>query len=455
MSSLNTSLSVATQSLLAQELELQVTSNNIANANTPGYTRETVSLAEASPTQSGAVSVGNGVNVQGIQSLRDQLLTIRIQQQTSQQSSAQAQVSALSQIQTLFPTTGASLSTGLSSFFTSLSALSTAPTSIADRQTVISAAQTLVQQFNSIAAGLSGPTSGLDTNVKTDVAQINQLSAQAAGLNQQLVQQRAAGTDTGTVGDQLNLVEVKLAALTNLSVTHTNQGDSLTTGNGTPLVLGTQSYSLQTATGVGGQLQVLDSNGTNVGATISGGDLGGTLQVRDSQIPALQSNLDLLANQFATAFNAAQATGYNQNGTPGTALFTIPTAVSGSAAGIALATTDPSAIAVSSDGSSGSNGNLANLTALQNSALASGQSATSMSSNLVYQIGSLTANATAESSSIGSSLLALNNQQGSVSGVSIDQESANLVQFQQAYQAAAKIVTTIQTLIDTTINMIN
>lgn len=455
MSSLNTSLTMATQSLLAQELELQVTNNNIANANTAGYTRETVSLTEADPIQSGSISIGNGVNVQGIQAVRDELLTLRIHQQTSQQSSADAQVNALTQIQTLFPSTGSSLASSLSFFFTSMSALSSNPMSTPNRQIAISSAQTLVQQFNNLSSSMTALGSSLDTTLRTDVVQINRLSQQAAGLNQQLVQQQAAGQGTGPISDQLNQVEVQLAKLTNLSVTHTKQGDSLTTGSGTALVLGDQSYSLGTATDAGGRLQVVNSYGTNLTSTISGGDLGGTLQVRDTDIPALGNALDTLASQFANAFNTAQALGYDGNGAAGKAIFNLPSTVSGSAALISLATTDPLAIAASSDGSSGSNGNVANLTALERSTLPSGQSVTTMSSNLVYQIGNLTAKSIAQSSSIKLSLTALTNQQGSISGVSIDEESANLIRFQQAYQAAAKVVSTIQTLFDTTIRMIS
>ena len=456
--SLTASLSTATQALFAQELELQVTNNNIANVNTAGYTREVVNLSEADPTQSGNISIGNGVNVEGIQSVRDELLTGRIQQQTSQESSANAQVNALNEIQTLFPSNGSSVAGSLSSFFTSLTALSTDPANAADRQTVLSSAQTLVQQFNSVASGLSAASTTLDTTVGTDVAQINNLATQAASLNQEVVQQKASGQSTGTLSDQLNEVELQLAGLTNISVVHGDQGDSISTGNGTPLVLNSQSFALQTITASDGHLQVLDANGSNITSDVTGGDLGGTIAVRDTQIPALESSLDSLANQFATSFNAAQTQGYDQNGVAGAALFTIPSTVSGSAASIALTTSDSTAIAASSvsgSGASGSNGNLSNLTAIQNAALSSGGTLTTLSSNLVYQVGSLTSNASTQSSSIQLSLTALKSQQGSVSGVSIDEESANLVQFQQAYEAAAKVITTIQSLFDITINMIN
>lgn len=455
MPTLNSALSVATQSLQAQELELQITNNNIANANTPGYSRETVSLSESTPSQSGTASTGNGVQINGVQAIRDELLSLRIQQQTSDQSSSDAQVNALNQIQTLFPSSGTSLASSFSSFFTSLSALSTNPTSTPARQTALQSAQTLVNQFNSISSGLTGPTSALNFTITTDISQVNELSSQAATLNESLIEQSAAGQNTSTISDQLSQVEVDLSKLTNISVVHTAQGDSITTGNGTPLVLGNRSYNLSTANDSNGNANILDSAGVDVTSKITSGDLGGTLQVRDTQIPALLSSLDTLANQFATAFNAAQTTGYDQNGNAGAALFTIPTTVAGSAANIKLATTDPTLIAASSDGSSGSNGNVANLTVLQTKALSNGQSATSQSSNLIYQIGSLTATATTNSTSLAQSLAALQNQQSSISGVSIDQESANLIQFQQAYAAAAKVVSTIQALFTTTINMIN
>ena len=454
MGGLNATLSLATQSLMVQETELSVTNNNIANANTPGYAREVVNLQSVAQTQEGSTVVGGGVDAVSIQSVQNELLNLSINQETSEQASANAQVNVLNQLQTLFPSSGSSLSGGLSTFFTSLSALSSNPSDAANRETVISNAQSLVQQFNTTSAGLSAPLSGLNTDVETDVAQINQLSSQAAALNQQITATQANGSDASSFQDQLSSVETQLASLTNISVTHTNDGVAISTGSGTPLVLGNQSFNLSTTAGSNGNQQILDSNGTNITTSISSGDLGGTIQARDTQIPAFQNTLDTLANQFASAFNAAQTSGYDANGNAGTALFSVPSTVAGSAAAISLATADPNAIAASSSAANGGNGNVANLTAVQNSILPSGQSATTMSSNLVYQVGNEAAKATAESSAAGTSLTSLQNQQTSVSGVSIDQESANLIQYQQAYEAAARVVSTISVLFSDTINMI-
>lgn len=454
MGGLNATLSLATQALMAQETELSVSNNNIANANTPGYAREIVNLQSTAQTQQGGTTVGGGVDVVSIQSVQDELLNMSINQETSDQSSATAQVNVLNQLQTLFPSSGSSLSGAISKFFTSLSALSSNPNDAANRDTVISNAEALVQQFNTTAAGISAPVSSLNTTVQTDVTQINQLSAQAAALNQQITQNQANGSDAGSFRDQLSQVETQLASLTNIAVTHSPQGDSISTGSGTPLVLGNQSFSLKTTTGSNGNQQVLDSSGDDITASISSGDLGGTITARDTQIPGFQKTLDTLANQFATAFNAVQASGYDANNNQGTALFSVPTAVTGSAAALSLKFTDPNLIAASSDPVNGGNGNVANLTALQNAVLPAGQSATTMSSDLVYQVGNAAADAGAESSAAGTSLTSLQNQQKSVSGVSIDEESANLIRYQQAYEAAARVVSTIASLFSTTMNMI-
>ena len=177
------------------------------------------------------------------------------------------------------------------------------------------------------------------------------------------------------------------------------------------------------------------------------------IQTRDKTIPNLLTQLDTLANQFGAAFNAAQATGFDQNGVAGGNFFTLPATVAGSAGSISMAITSPTKIAASSDGSAGSNGNVANLVAVQTTVLPAGSTPGEAYANLVYQVGSLTSNATAESTATTASLLQLNDQLSSVSGVSIDQEATNLITFQTAYQAAARVVSTMQAMFSVTLSM--
>jgi flagellar hook-associated protein 1 len=453
MSSITSVLSSATQSLLAETGALQVTSNNIANANTPGYSRQIPIFQEAAPTNDGNLSIGNGVVLEGYQSVRDELVSNQIQQETQSQSSANAQLNTLQQIQPTFTTSTEDIGTEISALFTSLSGLSTNPTSSAERQGVLAAGNNLATAFNDASNVLTTQQSALNSPVAQDVSQINQLTQQIAALNPQIAELTATGQNGGSVQDQQDQLVLKLSALTNVSTTQTAQGETLTTGNGTPLVVGSQSYALQTATGSDGMQHVLDQNGVDITTAISSGDLGGMIQIRDQTIPGLLNQLDTLANQFGTAFNAAQAKGFDQNGVAGGNFFTLPATVAGSAGAISMAITSPTKIAASSDGTAGSNGNVANFSAVQTNVLPAGNTPGEAYADMVYQVGSLTSNANAESSATTASLLQLNDQLSSVSGVSVDQEAANLITFQTAYQAAARVISTMQAMFSVTMTM--
>ena len=454
MGGLNTSLLVGMQALSAAQGALDATSNNISNANTPGYTREVAQFSENQETETAADVSGGGVTLDGLQSIRDELINVQIQQQTSQQSSVDAQSSLLQEIQTYFTSSsGEDVSSALSAFSSDLSELSANPTSAASQQSVLSSGQNLAQSFNTTAKGLTGAQSDADSQVTRTVAQINSLTQQIAQLNGQVSQSMTSANNGGTIQDQRDELVQQLSALTGVSVTQTNDGETITTGNGTPLVIGSQSFTLQTTAGAGGFQQVLDSNGNNITSSIQGGKLGGAIEIRDQTIPSMLTQLNTLASQFASAFNAAQAKGYDSNGNAGQDFFTIPTTSTNAASGISVAITDPSLVAISSDGSAGSNGNIANLSAAFTSALPSGQTAAAAYADLVFQVGNSASNATAQSTAIGLNLQQLTNQQGSISSVSTDEESANLIRFQTAYEAAARIISTIQQLSTVTLNM--
>ena len=137
MGGLLTSLLSGTQALEVAQAALQTTSNNIANANTPGYTRELALLAENEENLSGGNVTGGGVTLEGIQSVRDELLNLQIQQQTSLQSSADTQYSSLQALQPLFSSTGEDIGSTLSAFSSALGQLSSNPTDSSVRQSVL------------------------------------------------------------------------------------------------------------------------------------------------------------------------------------------------------------------------------------------------------------------------------------------------------------------------------
>ena len=453
MGGLLSTLLTGVQALDASQAALNATSNNIANANTPGYTREIPEFSENAENVSGDYVSGGGVTLNGIQSVRDELLLLQIQQQTSGQSSANTESSLFQQLQTNFSSNGEDLATTLGAFSSSLQQLSANPGNSAVQQSVISAGQNLAESFNTTSSGLTSAQSSADSQVTQTVAQINSITQQIAQLNAQLTPQVISSQNGGTIEDQRDQLVQQLSTLTGISVSQSSTGEVITTGNGTPLVMGGQSYTLQTTTGTDGFQHVLDSNGNDITSSISGGQLGGAINMRDNVIPGYLNSLNTLASQFATAFNTAQGQGFDSTGAAGQAFFNIPAGTAGAAAGISVALTSGSQVAVSSDGSSGSNGNVANLYAVLTSNLPSGQTPANAYSNIVFQVGSDTSNASAQSTALGQSLLQLTNQQSSESGVSLDEESTNLIRYQTAYEAAARIVSTIQALNTVTLDM--
>ena len=452
MGGLNTALLSAVSSLNATQGALDATSNNIANVNTPGYTREQALLSESQETQNGDEVSGGGVQLLGLQSIRDELLNLQINQQTSLQGAANTESSSLDQVQTLFNPTGTDIASTLSNFSSSLVELSGNATSTSAQQAVLSAGQALASAFNTTANGLTSAQTAASAQVPETVSQINSLTAQIAQLNGQLSQVPAVD-DGGTTQDQLDQAVQQLAGLTNISVTQTNNGETITAGNGTPLVEGSQSFNLESAPGANGQAVVEDANGNDITSSITGGTLGGSLAIANQTIPGFLTELNTLASQFATAFNSAQAEGTDSNGNTGAAFFTGTTNPNSAAADMSVALTSPSQIAISSDGPTGGNGNVANLSAALTNDLPSGQSASGAFASILFNVGTAASNASTQSTAISDNLTQLSDQQGSVSGVNIDEETTNLLRYQTAYEAASRVVSTVQVLDNAALNM--
>jgi flagellar hook-associated protein 1 FlgK len=453
-------MSVALQSLLAQQGAMEVVANNIANANTPGYSREIPTMEENPPILSGNTMVGTGVSMTSVESVRDNILNLRIDQETSQQSSLSSYVDSMNQVQSLFnETQGTGLQTDLSNFFNSFQSLATDPTSSSLRQGVIIAGQDLAGAFNQTSTNLSTIQQGLDQSVVQTVQQVNQLTAQVASLNQQIQEVSNSGDNPGSIEDQRDEALTNLSQLIDTAVVYSDDGTvSVTTTNGTLLVAGNQSNPLTTQVDTATGMHKVLSQGTDITSSIAGGQLQGLISARDSSIPAAQSSLDNLAAGLISAVNKQQNSGYDLNGGQGVDFFTPFTAsASGSNAGAAadmtVAVSNPDRIAASSDGTQGDNANATALANLQNQPIVSGQTAGDYYSNLIGQVGNDVSNATAEQTAVGLVLQQLSNQQAAVSGVSLDEEATNLVMYQRAYEAAARVISVVDELNETTIDM--
>ena len=453
MGTLLSSLNIALQSMEAEQEALSTTTNNIANVNTPGYTRQTVSLEETPPVQYGGMLFGSGVAVGQITSQRDNLLQTRLDQETQQQSKYSSYLGTMQQVQTLFnETNGNGLQGSITAFFSSLQQLSTNPSDPSLRQGVLSAARNLAQSFNNAANNLSQLQQNADITVTQSVNQINGLTSQIASLNNQISIATASGQNAGTFVDQRDQLINQLSGLVDVSKIDAGNGSiTLTTSSGTALVAGNQAFQLSAQTNPATGFQDVFAQGSDITLGLTGGTLAGAIQARDQSIPAILSSLDALASGLGNSMNTINKAGTDLNGNAGGNFFTVPSA--GAAGGLSVAITDPSKIAASLNGSAGDNSNINDMLALQNQAIVNGQTPLTAYSSLVFQIGNDVSTAQSESTAAQAMIQQLQNQIGSVSGVSINEESVNLVQYERAYQAAAQVSGVIDTLTAAAINL--
>jgi flagellar hook-associated protein 1 FlgK len=460
MGTITSLMDIAQQALLADQEALNVTSDNVANQTTPGYTREVVSFQSVDAVTLSGGSYGSGVTASAT-SQRDRVLEQQVQQQTQTQAQSGALETALTQIQNIFglsSTSSSASSTALSSasdsFFSALSALASDPSDTATRQSVLSATQTLSDAFNSTANQLAQVSSSLNQQVAGDVGQVNSLTTTIASLNAQITS-LSPNADAGTLEDQRQLAIAQLSQLVGLDQISTeNNGITLTTSNGAVLVSGSKSFALSTSQ-VGGTTHILaGGTGQDVTSNLSGGDLGGMLQARDQQLPAYQNALDSLAYGIGTAVNQQNELGVDANGNPGAALFSLPATQSGAATQITVATTDPNAVAAASlgEGSAG-NANASALADLSSANVAGGQTASGFLASFLSQIGSDTAAATTNNSAQQATLTQLTTQRDSLSGVSLDEEASNLTQYQRAYQAASQVFNIANSVMASALNL--
>lgn len=455
MSNLSMALDVAIKSLMAQQGALETTSNNIANINTPGYSRQLPIFVQDPSVQLGDLWLGTGASLDRIQSVRDQVLERRLDAETQEMGRLDAYLGSMLQVEAEFnETAGVGLEGELSGFFNALQDLSTNPSNLALRQAVISSGENLALAFRRTATSLGALQQRLDGSIAQSVEEINGLTSQIAELNRSIAGLEGTGREDPALVDRRNLLIRELSELVDVSVIPADNSLTVTTANGTPLVVTTQSLPLEARVDPSTGFNHIFSQDVDITASITAGRLGGYFQARDQSTATVLADLDTLASDLANAFNAAHQAGFDLSGAAGGDFF-VPPPVGGvgAAASFTVALSDPSLLAASADGTPGSNGNLETLIALRNGSIVSGQSPSDFYVSLLTKIGTDVATAKTNGEATVLILRQLENQRSALSGVSLDEEAANLIRFQQAFQAAARVVTTIDELMQTVINM--
>ena len=466
MGTINSAFSIMSGALDADQEALNVVANNVANANTPGYTRETPGWQENQPIAAGGVSYGQGVTETGATSERNRVLEARLDQQQQLASASGSRLTALNTLQALFtPDSGSSGSTAgdigadITSFFDSFSSLEANPTNNALRQNVLSTAGTLAADISNAATSLNAQRAALDQEAAGVTSQVNSLTSAIAQLNQQ-IETTSPNADAGTLEDQRQQDLSQLSQLIGINqITTENNGLAITTTSGQLLVSEGSSCQLTTGTVNGVTSFYLGNTDITSQLAAGGGSLGGDLTARDEDIPGAIHSLDQLAYGISTVVNAQNNAGTDLNGNAGTAanplyIFSQPTAVAGSAASMSVVMTDPNQIAAAGAGDgTGDNSNAVALANLANQPAANGQTPAGYYSSFVSTLGATVSNVQTENTAESASVTQLQAQNNALSGVNLNDEASSMTTLERSYQAASQVFAMLNTILASALNL--
>jgi len=455
MAGLFDSLSFAAGALNAQRIGLDVAGQNMANINTVGYSRRMLMLAEVPAGD--VFNAGRGVEVVEIRALRDLFVEAQLRGERQGAGRDAAIIAHLASLESTLGVPGTALDARLTEFFDAYSTLASDPSSVTARESVVRQARELATAFHALNDRLDATERSIDADLAGTIQEINALSGQVARLNAEIIK---AGPGVETLRDERAVALNRLAELADIRVLSRDDGGvDVTLPSGRALTIGANAYALTVAAGGGSGLLAVSLDGVDITAELTGGRVGGLLYTRDTLVPGYRAQIDQLAWDLAVQVNTVHAGGYDANGLAAGDFFVPPGAVAGAAAAFgvdAAVLADSSLVAASATGAIGDNGVARDIAALRETRFGAGGTATpaEMWGQFVFGVGSEVALIRASQASRANVVRQLETLQARTSGVSLDEEAANLMRFQRAYEANARFFTTIVDTLDTLMQMV-
>lgn len=325
-------LSTSVSGLLAFQQALDVTSNNISNAETPGYDVETANFSELPGQQTGSGYIGSGVDVSSVTRAYDSYLAQQVNATQSSYSSSNTFATQAGQVDNLLSDSSTGLTATLQSFVNALQTAASTPTSTAARQALLSSGQALAQQIQTYDSQLSQYGSQLESQLSNAVNEVNTLSSQIAQLNQQIAAGSSNGQTPNQLMDQRDQLINQLSQY--VSVQTASEGNSevnVYIGSGQALVTGGTSQTLATIPNSydPSQLDIGITSGggsattADITSEVSGGELGGLLSARSQVLDPAINAVGQIAVAVATVVNQQQQSGMDMTGSPGQPMFSV------------------------------------------------------------------------------------------------------------------------------------
>jgi flagellar hook-associated protein 1 FlgK len=440
MSTLSSVMNSALKSMTANQLALSVASNNIANAGNLNYTRQRLILAP-SDSRENTHGIGRGVDVLGVAAIRDSLIEARIKQEISAKSGDGALANRLGSMEVLFnDSANTGLLQTLTTFFNGFHDLSLDPASTNYREQLKISAQSLANAFHTRSRDLKNIQNAANQSISSQVDRINVLASQIANVSEQ-IKVNEISHPAHELRDRRNALVKELSEMVEVHELESDGDYQLTTKDNRLLVLNGVTQTLTTA---------------DVTSSIGNGSLKADVEIRDQYVPKYLAALDQLAYELSAQVNAIHSAAYNLDGGTNVDFFE-PLGSAADAAGLinlsSIIAADVRKIAASELPTGNDNGAAMKLGNLLHAPVFTGGSITDQYRSIVFNIGTDVAVTSSNFAAHEDIATQLENRRQSLSGVSIDEETVQILQFQRAYEASAQLIRAVDEMLQITLRM--
>lgn len=460
-------LDMGKRAMMNSQTALQTVSHNIANKTTEGYSRQRVDLQTNTPIQEGRLQLGQGARAASVSRTNNPYLEKQLQKEKGELGFMNARADGLSRVEQVFnEQVNKGLNQYITDFFNAFRELSNNPESVTSRTMVKESAEALVQDFKRVNDQLNSIQADLDETIKNKVSETNKIVKEIATLNENIAQVEVQGIPANDQRDRRDLLLKQLNEIVDISYAEGKNGMvTVSTAGNAILVSGYDSYELQHFTNSKtGHVEIFYKPNEStppfeITSRIKGGFIGGALAVRDQDISGLKKNVDTLAYQMAQEVNQAHVRGYDRTGRQGVEFFRMPPIEEGASVNIQLndmiANDVRSIAAAARPGAVGDNTVANIISSIQFKEIMDEGTATidDFYNSQVGQVGVVSQRAIKSKEAQDNIVSQLTTIRESISGVSLDEETTKMIEFQRAFDASARVIKTADEMFDTVLNL--
>ncbi|MGE5354413.1 MAG: flagellar hook-associated protein FlgK [Acidobacteriota bacterium] len=439
---------ISSRSLGVYQRALDVTSHNVANANSPDYARQRVIFGSEHAEATTNGEFGAGVKIDDIQRMKDNLTDVQIRTYNQKFSDVDKRSQVLGQVESLFSEpSDLGLSNLISSFYSSWDELASTPNSTPLRNNVIQATDKLSSKIKGIYDGLGLLRTDLNGQVSEKVEEVNSTIQEIQNLNRQIKSAKVTNQSANDLYDRRDKQIDSLSKLVNINVHQDDQG-SVSISIGGVFAVDEYSSTKFKVSNTNGKLSLSTDDGSTT-AQLSGGEIYASMDLYNNQLSGYQDSVNTIAQNIMDSVNSVHRTGYGLNGAPQGDFFT------GYSEGVLSFNHDTNAIAASgAAGNAGNSDKAVEIAKLADNWKIGGKTISEYYNSFISGVGTQKKLNDQSSESNQLVLDQLNNQKASYSGVSIDEEMTNVIKFQKSYDASAKLIKIADEMLQTLLNMV-